>query len=92
MLQMYIVTLYSNQAEMLHTCRGTVNLTNAFIHTGDSSCFVISNGGTRTFHLKAGSEVERQQWVMALELSKARAISVLESGKHVLFYFYTLDI
>jgi len=58
-----------------------VNLTNAFIHTGDSSNFVISNGGTRTLHLKASSEVERQRWVTALELSKARAVSLLESDE-----------
>ena len=34
-----------NQAEMAHTCRGTINLANAFIHTEDSCSFVISNGG-----------------------------------------------
>lgn len=66
---------------MSHTCRGTINLANALIHTaGDSSNIVISNGGTRTFHLKAGSEVERQRWVTALELSKARAVTIAESG------------
>ena len=65
---------------MLHTCRGTINLANAFIHTGDSCSFVISNAGTQTFHLKASSEVERQRWVTALELSKARAVSMVESG------------
>lgn len=66
---------------MLHTCRGTFNLSNAFIHTGDSSSFVISNGGTQKFHLKASSEVERQRWVTALELSKTRAISIIESDE-----------
>lgn len=69
-----------NQSEMSHTCRGTINLANSLIHTGDSCNIVISHGGTRTFHLKAGSEVERQRWVTALELSKARAISIAESG------------
>ena len=66
---------------MSHTCRGTINLANAFIHTEDSCTFVISNGGTQTFHLKASSEVERQKWVTALELAKAKAISLMESGE-----------
>lgn len=78
-LQNGLLSYYRNQAEMLHTCRGTINLANAFIHTGDSCSFVISNGGTQTFHLKASSEVERQRWVTALELSKARAVNLLES-------------
>lgn len=65
---------------MGHTCRGTINLANAFIHTEESCCFVISNGGTQTFHLKANSEIERQRWVTALELSKTLAISLMESG------------
>ena len=68
---------------MSHTCRGTINLANAFIHTEDSCSFVISNGGTQTFHLKASSEVERQKWVTALELAKAKAISLMESGERV---------
>lgn len=70
-----------NQAEMSHTCRGTINLANAFIHTEDSCSFVISNGGTQTFHLKASSEVERQRWVTALELAKAKAINLIDIGK-----------
>ncbi|XP_037775392.1 oxysterol-binding protein 1-like, partial [Penaeus monodon] len=64
---------------MLHTCRGTISLHGAVIHTEDSCNFVISNGGTQTFHLKASSEVERQKWVTALELAKSKAIRQLES-------------
>ena len=30
----------------------------------------------QTFHLRAASEVERQKWVNALELAKAKAIQV----------------
>jgi hypothetical protein len=80
---------------MSHTCRGTINLANAFIHTEDSCSFVISNGGTQTFHLKASSEVERQRWVTALELAKNKAINLLESGELIkytsisfIFFFY----
>ncbi|XP_069989952.1 oxysterol-binding protein 1 isoform X12 [Penaeus vannamei] len=81
-----LLSYYRSQAEMLHTCRGTISLHGAVIHTEDSCNFVISNGGTQTFHLKASSEVERQKWVTALELAKAKAIRQLESGE-----FATLD-
>ena len=65
---------------MSRRCRGTINLANAFTHTEHSSSFVIANRGRKTFYLKATSEVERQKWVTALELAKAKAISQLESG------------
>lgn len=66
---------------MAHTCRGTINLCGAFIDTTEDACsFIISNGGTQVFHLRASSEVERQRWVTALELAKAKAIKILESG------------
>jgi len=71
---------------MTHTCRGTINLANAFIHTEDSCSFIISNGSTQTFHLKASSEIERQRWVTALELAKTKAITLMESGKNHLFF------
>lgn len=63
-----------NQAEMTQTCRGTISLHSALIHTVDSSTFVITNGGTQTFHIKAANEVERQKWVTALELAKAKSM------------------
>ncbi|XP_076644474.1 oxysterol binding protein isoform X2 [Halictus rubicundus] len=66
-------------AEMSHTCRGTISLHGALIHTVDACTFVVSNGGTQTFHIKAATEVERQQWVTALELAKAKAIQAMES-------------
>ncbi|XP_033627071.1 oxysterol-binding protein 1-like [Asterias rubens] len=72
-----LLSYYRNQAEMAHTCRGTINLSGAYIDTEDSCNFVISSG-TQTFHLKASSEVERQRWVTSLELAKARAIQMME--------------
>ncbi|XP_054749296.1 oxysterol-binding protein 1-like [Lytechinus pictus] len=77
-----LLSYYRNQAEMSHTCRGTINLAGAYIDTEDSCNFVISSGA-QTFHLKASSEVERQRWVTALELAKAKAIQMMEedSGK-----------
>ena len=82
---------------MAHTCRGTISLHGAVIHTENQSCnFIVSNGGgtqvkasptycpffniffffIQTFHLRATNEVERQKWVTALELAKAKAIQV----------------
>ncbi|DAA21593.1 TPA: oxysterol binding protein-like [Bos taurus] len=73
-----------SKAEMRHTCRGTINLATANITVEDSCNFIISNGGAQTYHLKASSEVERQRWVTALELAKAKAVKMLaesdESG------------
>ncbi|XP_066272526.1 oxysterol-binding protein 1-like isoform X3 [Branchiostoma lanceolatum] len=75
-----LLSYYRTQAEMAHTCRGTINLAGAYIDVEDSCNFVISNGGTQCYHLKASSEVERQRWVTALELAKAKAIRLMESG------------
>ncbi|KAG5679288.1 hypothetical protein PVAND_008867 [Polypedilum vanderplanki] len=74
-----VLSYYRNQTEVAHTCRGTISLHGALIHTVDSCTFVISNGGTQTFHIKASNEVERQSWVTALELAKAKAIRAIES-------------
>jgi ureidoglycolate hydrolase len=67
---------------MVHTCRGTISLHGAIIHTEDSCTFVISNGSTQTFHIKAANEVERQRWVTTLDLAKAKAIRAMESGEN----------
>lgn len=48
-----------NPADMAHTCRGNISISNALIHTEDSCNFLISNGGTQTFHLRAANEIER---------------------------------
>ncbi|XP_058642379.1 oxysterol-binding protein 1 isoform X7 [Onychostoma macrolepis] len=77
-----LLSYYRTQAEMGHTCRGTINLATANIAVEDSCNFVISNGGTQTYHLKASSEVERQRWITALELAKAKAFRMqAESGQ-----------
>ncbi|EDV23583.1 uncharacterized protein TRIADDRAFT_27761 [Trichoplax adhaerens] len=75
-----LLSYYRNQAEMAHTCRGTINLAGAHIYTEDLFNFVVSNGSTQVFHLRAANEVERQRWVTALELCKASAIKLLELG------------
>ncbi len=75
---------------MAHTCRGNISLHGAMIHTEDSCTFVISNGGTQTFHLRAANEVERQRWVTALELAKSNAIRAMESGNFILSPLFCL--
>ncbi|KAJ8678935.1 hypothetical protein QAD02_014722 [Eretmocerus hayati] len=74
-----LLSYYRNPSEMSHTCRGTISLHGALIHTVDPCTFVVSNGGTQTFHIKAATEVERQEWVTTLELAKAKAIQAMES-------------
>ncbi|XP_039623274.1 oxysterol-binding protein 1-like isoform X1 [Polypterus senegalus] len=71
-----LLSYYRTQAEMGHTCRGTINLATANISVEDSCNFIISNGGAQTYHLKASSEVERQRWITALELAKAKAVKM----------------
>ncbi|XP_028330380.1 oxysterol-binding protein 1-like isoform X1 [Gouania willdenowi] len=71
-----LLSYYRTQAEMGHTCRGTINLATATITVDDACNFVISNGGAQTYHLKASCEVERQRWITALELAKAKAANM----------------
>ncbi|CAM5999173.1 unnamed protein product [Sphagnum balticum] len=56
-----------------------IKIVSAMIHTEDSCNFVISNGGAQTFHLRAATEVDRQNWVTALELAKAKACRMMDS-------------
>lgn len=71
-----LLSYYRTQAEMGHTCRGTINLATATINVDDACNFVISNGGAQTYHLKASCEIERQRWITALELAKAHAMRI----------------
>uniref|UniRef100_A0A8C7Z858 Oxysterol-binding protein n=1 Tax=Oryzias sinensis TaxID=183150 RepID=A0A8C7Z858_9TELE len=74
-----LLSYYRTQAEMGHTCRGTINLATANITVDDACNFMISNGGAQTYHLKASCEVERQKWITALELAKAKAARMMGS-------------
>lgn len=60
------------QAEMAHTCRGTIPLATAHIEVGETCHMVLTSGG-RSYHLKATSEGECQRWVSALQQAKANA-------------------
>ena len=63
-----ISSLYSRQEEMEHSCRGTVILTGAIIDRVDRCHFMVTNGPSQVFHLRASDEVERDKWVTALKL------------------------
>ncbi|KAJ0057172.1 hypothetical protein NL108_002109, partial [Boleophthalmus pectinirostris] len=67
------------QAEMAHTCRGTIPLATAHIEVGDTCHFVLTSGG-RNYHLKATSEGECQRWVSALQQAKANATLMMQQS------------
>ncbi|EHB17065.1 Growth hormone-inducible transmembrane protein [Heterocephalus glaber] len=71
-------TVAINQGEMAHTCRGTINLATVQIGTEDS-CGILLISGARNYHLKSSSEVDRQQWITALELAKAKAVRMMNT-------------
>ncbi|XP_032899495.1 oxysterol-binding protein 2-like isoform X1 [Amblyraja radiata] len=73
-----LLSYYRTQAEMAHTCRGTINLATAHIDVEDACLIVLSDSG-RTYYLKLSSEVERQCWVTALELAKSKAIRMMSN-------------
>lgn len=56
---------------MSHTCRGTINVAGARITSEDNCSFTISSGTSQVWHLKTGTEVERQRWITTLELARA---------------------
>ncbi|KAF5399351.1 Oxysterol-binding protein 1 [Paragonimus heterotremus] len=79
-LQDGFVSYYRNQAEMAHTCRGTINLANANVTSTGSTTFLISNSSTQTFHLKAVSDTEQKKWVSALLSAKTKALAFKKQG------------
>ena len=68
-----LLSYYRNQAEMSHTCRGTISMHGSVITVADDGAnFIVANGGnTQTFHLRASGVVERQKWITALEMAKS---------------------
>ncbi|XP_049644736.1 oxysterol-binding protein 2 isoform X2 [Suncus etruscus] len=73
-----LLSYYRNQGEMAHTCRGTIILSAAHFETEDS-CGIMLTSGARTYHLKASTEGERQQWITSLKLAKAKAVRLMSS-------------
>uniref|UniRef100_A0A8C5UVG5 Oxysterol-binding protein n=1 Tax=Microcebus murinus TaxID=30608 RepID=A0A8C5UVG5_MICMU len=73
-----LLSYYRNQGEMAHTCRATINLSTVHIDKEDS-CGILLVSGARSYHLKASSEAERQQWINALLLAKAKAVRMMNT-------------
>ncbi|XP_030625250.1 oxysterol-binding protein 2 isoform X2 [Chanos chanos] len=71
-----LLSYYRTQAEMAHTCRGTITMATVHIEVGDTCHLVLTSGG-RSYHLKATSEVECQRWVSALRQAKANANQIM---------------
>lgn len=80
-LRLIFYAVLRTQAEMAHTCRGTIPLATAHIEVGETCHFVLTSGG-RSYHLKATSEGECQRWVSALQQAKASATLLMpHSGR-----------
>jgi hypothetical protein len=71
---------FRSASEVGHTCRGSINLQEARIHTDESNNLIISGSSGQTFHLKAQNELDRKKWLTALEYARHRAIRTAESG------------
>lgn len=64
------LSYYRSKEEISHSCRGTINLFGAYIETMNRSYFVVRNGTSQVFHLRASSDTEKQEWITALNTAK----------------------
>ena len=64
------LSYYRSKEEISHSCRGTINLSGAYIETMNRSYFVVRNGTSQVFHLRASSDTEKQEWITALNTTK----------------------
>lgn len=67
-----------NPMECNQSCRGSIHLESAILHSYDSCSFDVSSG-PKTFHLRAHNEVEKQNWISAIELAKVRLIRQMDA-------------
>lgn len=64
--------------ECNQSCRGSIHLESAILHSYDSCSFDISSG-PKTIHLRAHNEVDKQNWISAIELAKVRLIRQMDA-------------
>ena len=64
------LSYYRSKEDIAHTCRGSINLSGAYIETLSKTYFVVRNGTSQVFHLKASNEEEKQKWVTELDMAK----------------------
>ncbi|CAD5221266.1 unnamed protein product [Bursaphelenchus xylophilus] len=67
------LSYYRNQAEVGVACRGSVNLKESRIHSDPASNSITISGTSQSFHLKANNEIDRNNWLNALEYARHRA-------------------
>uniref|UniRef100_A0A1I7ZDC3 Oxysterol-binding protein n=1 Tax=Steinernema glaseri TaxID=37863 RepID=A0A1I7ZDC3_9BILA len=72
---------HRSQGEVGHSCRGSINLQEARIHTDSATHHIIVSGSSQTFHLKAQNELDRNAWLTALEYARHRAIKRADSDE-----------
>ncbi|CAD5215316.1 unnamed protein product [Bursaphelenchus okinawaensis] len=68
-----VLSYYRNQAEVGVACRGSVNLKESRIHSDSASNSINISGTSQSFHLKANNEIDRNNWLNALEYARHRA-------------------
>ncbi|CAJ0941006.1 unnamed protein product, partial [Mesorhabditis belari] len=68
------LSYYRNQHEVGESCRGSINLQEARILSDQVTNNIVISASSQTFHLKAGNDVDRQQWLTALEYARHEAI------------------
>jgi hypothetical protein len=76
-----VLSYYRNREDVGHSCRGSLNLHESQILTDPSTCNLTISASSQSFHLKAQNEVDRQQWLNALEYSRHRAIKKADSDE-----------
>ncbi|CCD31139.1 Oxysterol-binding protein [Caenorhabditis elegans] len=73
------LSYYRNPSEVGHTCRGSINLQEARVHTDKTTSCIVISGQSQTFHVKPQNEMDRQQWTNSLEYMRHKAITRAES-------------
>lgn len=69
-----------NSLEVGQSCRGSINLQEARIHTDKATNNLTISAPSQTFHLKAQNELDHEQWFRALEYARHRAVRAADSG------------
>uniref|UniRef100_A0A915PTZ6 Oxysterol-binding protein n=1 Tax=Setaria digitata TaxID=48799 RepID=A0A915PTZ6_9BILA len=70
-----------NSSEVGQSCRGSINLQEARIHSDKASNSLTISAPSQTFHLKAQNELDHDKWFRALEYARHRAVRNAESDE-----------
>ncbi|KAI6241592.1 Oxysterol-binding protein [Aphelenchoides fujianensis] len=75
------LSYYRNKNEVGVACRGSVNLQESRIHADSGANLLTISATSQSFHLKANNEVDRENWLNALEYARHRAIKRADSDE-----------